>query len=138
MAEFSVNGIKYRSGVMDAMTEFHVTRRLSPIIGSFRGMMDKKIEDGIGVIADVLAKMSNEDAEFIISSCMNVVEREEAGGRGWAKAWSPKAAKPMYDDITMAVMIQIVFAVLGTVIGPFFDALLSGLSGQLRALATKE
>jgi hypothetical protein len=138
MAEFPVNGIKYRSGVMDCMTEFHVTRRLSPIISSFRGMLDNKLEDGISVIADVLATMSNEDAEFIISSCMSVVEREEPGGRGWAKAWSPAAGKPMFDDINMAVMIQIVFAVLGAVIGPFFDALLSGLTGQLRKGAIKE
>jgi len=138
MAEFEVKGVKYRSGVMDCMTEFHVTRRLSPVISSFRGMLDHKLEDGISVITDVLAKMSNEDAEFIISSCMSVVEREETGGRGWAKAWSSTAGKPMYDDINMGVMIQIVFAVLGAVIGPFLDALLSGLTAQLRKMATKE
>lgn len=123
MAEFSIKGIKYRSGTMDAMTQFHVVRRLGPILGSFRNMLDSKLDDGLSIIAEAISKMSDVDTEYVINSCMAVVQREQAGGTGWANVWSTQAKRPMFDDIDMATMLQIVFAVIGDAIVPFFGAL---------------
>ncbi|GAC1042256.1 phage tail assembly chaperone [Rhizobium sp. No.120] len=123
MAEFPIKGFKYRSGTMDAMTQFHVVRRLGPVLGSLRGMLDNKLEDGLALIADAISKMSDADTEYVINACMAVVQREQAGGTGWAPIWSTQAKRPMFDDIDMAVMIQIVIAVIGAAIVPFSAAL---------------
>lgn len=123
MAEFEINGIKYRSTAMDAMRQFNVVRRLAPILDSVKSMLDMKLEDGLGIIAQAISKISDADAEYVISSCMSVVTREQAGGTGWAKVWSIEAQKPMFTDIDMAVMLRIVFVVVGEAIIPFFGAL---------------
>jgi len=123
MAEFPIKGIKYRSGTMDAMTQFHVVRRLETILGSFRNMLDSKLEDGLTVIAEAVSKMSDADTEYVIGACMAIVQREQPGATGWAKVWSTEAKRPMFTDIDMATMLQIVIAVIGDAIVPFSDAL---------------
>ena len=123
MAEFEINGVKYRSSQMDAMRQFNVVRRLAPILDSVKNMLDMKLEDGLGIIAQAISNMSDADTEYVIGSCMAVVVREQQGGTGWAKIWSPDAKAPMFTDIDMAVMLRIVFAVIGEAIVPFFGAL---------------
>lgn len=123
MAEFEIKGVKYRSGVMDLTIQFHVVRRLGPLLDSFRDMLDSKFDDGILAIASSLAKMSDADTEYVINACMSVVQREQSGGTGWAKVWSTQAKRAMFDDIDMPAMLQIIFAVLGGAIVPFLGAL---------------
>ena len=137
MAEFEIKSAKYRTGTMDAMTQFHVVRRLGPVLGSFRNMLDSKFEDGISLVAEAISKMSDTDTEYVISSCMVIVQREQSGGTGWAKVWSAEAKRPMFDDIDMATMLQIVFAVIGGAIVPFFAALPSTSTEQPQNQPTK-
>ncbi|NTG00110.1 hypothetical protein G6L30_08250 [Agrobacterium rhizogenes] len=123
MAEFEINGVKYRSGTMDAMTQFHVVRRLGPIFDDLKDLLDHKVEKGFAIVAQAISKISDTDAEYVISSCMAVVQREQSGGTGWANVWSVQAKRPMFDDIDMPSMLRIVFAVIGGAIVPFFGAL---------------
>ncbi|NTG86206.1 hypothetical protein G6L15_08610 [Agrobacterium rhizogenes] len=123
MAEFEINGIKYRSGTMDAMTQFHVVRRLGPIFDDLKGLLDHKVDEGFMIVAQAISKISDADVEYVIAACMAVVQREQAGGTGWANAWSIQAKRPMFDDIDMTVMLRIVFAVIEGAIVPFFGAL---------------
>jgi hypothetical protein len=125
-SDFTIGSRNYKVGKMDAMTQFHVVRRLAPILDSLRDVLSKADGfsiDALSPIADVIAKMSDADSEYIIGSCMAVTTREEAGGRGWANIWSLTAKRPMFDDIDMGTMLHVTFHVIMDSIAPFSSAL---------------
>lgn len=125
-SEFKIGEYNYRNDNMDAMTQFHVVRRIAPIFEKFREaiLSSKEVDaDMLGPIAEALAEMSDENSEYIISRCLAVVQREQRGGGGWAKIWNLQANRPMFDDIDMATMLQVTFRVIMDSLGPFSAAL---------------
>jgi hypothetical protein len=139
--EFEVNGRNYRSAKMDAMTQFNVIRRLAPVMGPLAqfvkegakvakpngeilnpGEMPSR-EDAIDLampLVKAIAELPEETTDYIISTCMRLVKRDEGQGRGWAKIWNDQAHRPQMEDIDMVTMLQIVVSVLGGSFGPFF------------------
>lgn len=127
--EFEVNGKKYRAGKLDAMTQWHVFRRLGPIlpaVQSIQSVLPDLLAGGeqaeaamaaLTPMTEAIASMSDADSEYILGACLGVVQREQSGG-GWASVWSTQAKRPMFDDIGMLQMLQISFQVL-SVLRPF-------------------
>ena len=108
---FVVSGQTYRAGRLDAIKQLHVVRRLSPLIGALQ------------------------DTEYVLGACLGVVQREQPGGLGWAPVWSQAAMRPMYEDMTLPAMIQVVGRVLMANLGDFTAALPrppSGVAPNLR------
>ena len=146
MAEFSVNGQNYRSAKIDAMRQFHLSRKLAPIIPTLipvflqlaesRKGSDKPLSDDLSSLSGLLepfaegiASMSDEHAEYILGTCMSVVQRQQ--GTTWMAVWNNGQKVCMFDDIDAGSMIQIGFQVIRESLGPFIFGLLSNSMLQM-------
>lgn len=130
-ADFSIAGIRYRASKLDAISQFHVVRRLAPVLGSLQnadlsGAMSGT-EDGLTSIlvplSNAVAAMTDADTEYVLSTCLNVCQREQPGGLGWSPVWNAAAKRPQYDDINLPALLQIVAQVLRSSVGDFTAAL---------------
>lgn len=121
----------YRVGKLDAMRQFHVTRRLLPILTTLGLTADKlkavsadaSKDDALllvaGPIADIISKMSNEDVDYVIHTCMSVVRRKD--GERWAPVLS--GVHFQYQDITMPTMVRLTIEVVRENMAGFFGGL---------------
>lgn len=135
-SELAVAGHQYRVGKLSAMDQFHVTRRLGPclvVAGISVDMLSKgmkvQLDDMVamaGPVMTFLAKMSDEDVNYCILTCLRVVQRLE--GTAWAPCLS--AGTPpqfMFADMDMPVMLRLVMEVLKTNLANFLTGLSDGL-----------
>lgn len=161
--EFEIGGHQYRAARLDAFQQLHVARRLSPILASVAvglaplvrevfGALGQGGDNRRGVVAslittrseqilaclpslaDALAEISDDDANYILKTCLGVVQRK--GENGWARitAQNGGALMPDYADIDMVVMLEIAWRVVRANLGNFMPALLStSSSGALAA-----
>lgn len=139
MAEFEVGGQRYQSAKMAAKTQFHVARRLAPVLKSFdsvlRGIGDRAAgaadDDGmLGSIApfvQALHDISDADADYIIDECLRVVSRELPGGTGWAPI-TGKLSNSLMIDLDMVTMMMITANVLKDQLASFTAGLPSILN----------
>lgn len=137
--EFNLGEKQFRTGKLDAFQQFHISRKLGPIIPTlipvfmgiakndgFKGGMAEYAEvlaPLLAPFAEGLAAMSNEDSEYVISTCMSVVKRK-ATGDNWAPVWSNSARACMFDDMDLGDIIQIVLKVVQESLGNFIRGLL--------------
>jgi hypothetical protein len=129
VAEFDVNGVKYRSGKMNAFQQFHVTRKLGPILAKLGpSLVDKTKPDSsmlemLEPVLDALAEMPETDCDYVLHRCLAVVQRAaDRDANIWTPVWNEPAKKLMFNDIDMAAMIQISIQVLGDNLGNFINA----------------
>lgn len=118
MKQIELNGINYQIGKLDALTQFHVTRRLLPILATagigvsqLKGM--KTVEDFmplLGPITAIVASMSDDDSNYVIFTCLSVVKRQVTP-ESWANLTTPER-KLMYQDLDMIMMLRLTFEVL--------------------------
>lgn len=135
--ELPIEGETYRIGKLDAFKQFHITRRLAPILFALgQGMSslapEKQVTEGaeqvvqagaeeaifkaFRPIADVLAKMSDEDTEYVLAQCLNVCSKQQ--GSGWAPV--RVAGRLMFEDMSMQVMMRLTVATIQENLGNFF------------------
>lgn len=125
-----IKGATYQIGRMPPITQFHISRRLGPMLAVL-GISLSQLENGakktvldfapmLGPVMDIMSKMSNEDSEFIIFTCLAVVKRDQGEGR-----FAPitKGTAMMFDDIDMPAMLRLVVEVLRTNLGGFLQGL---------------
>jgi hypothetical protein len=131
--EIEVGGNAYRIGRMPAMTLFHVTRRLTPLMSSLAGAVGKDggqqptFLDAAMTVAQDLAKLSDEDADYIIFACLAVVHRRVAD-RKWAPMVPAGTRVLAFEaDMEMPELLQVVGRCLMEHLRPFFGPLLAGL-----------
>lgn len=136
MIEFEIAGHGYRSASMPLRTQFHVTRRLAPVLGAigplvkgidFRALkddpvaqvalFDRVLEHVLPGIAETIAAMSDADSDYVINACLQACERRQAVG-GWARVMVGSAI--MFADLTLPAMMQITYRIMQDTIGPFF------------------
>lgn len=87
MADFTIEGIEYRSAKLEAFRQFHVSRRLSK---------------------QNIVYMTDEDSEYVLKACLGVTQRRSNGV--WANLLA--GDKMMFSDIRLAEMMKIVGYVL--------------------------
>ncbi|GFM38002.1 phage tail assembly chaperone [Desulfovibrio psychrotolerans] len=87
--EFEIGGVKYRAGKMNAFTQLHIVRRLLPVLPGLVELqhVDWKNDEAasISALATALQNIRDEDVEYVINACLDVTERRNPGGDGWAK-----------------------------------------------------
>lgn len=142
-----VGGNSYKFQRMDARMAFHVSRRLAPfmdgIMQAFRAGVEKVGDGGeaaqadmlmgsLKPVADALANMSDEQADYIMRNSLALVTRAGEGG-GWSRVTAANGSM-MFDDISMATMLTLVMFVLKAEFTDFFSELQS-LSAAMRAEA---
>jgi hypothetical protein len=132
MNDLTVNGLDYKFDKIPALAQFHIVRRLAPIIGELLGAVGPSLKGGktevnqdemlkaLVPITTALAKLSDEDADYIIFGLLKVVTRKQSGG-GWAKIVTGSVL--MFDDIDMKVMVQLAVKSFMVNLGGFITAL---------------
>lgn len=147
--DFTIHKTVYRSGKLDAFTQLHIVRRLTPCIGKLAGLVGSGVKvmfdaegnitgvDGdmdavIMPLAAAITTLADEDVEYILNACLAVTERKQPGG-AWARLRVGDTT--MFDGMTLPVLIQIAYYVIMENLEDFFGELpsLSGLSGLLKA-----
>ena len=129
--EFQVGTHTYLAQKMNAKQQFHVARRVLPLLASAGN--GESVMDKLRGAAEALSEISDKDADYVIDHCLAVVKRKMAEGRGWAPIWSTGADKLMFEDISMMEMLQITGEVLAFNLGNFSDALPEGVKSMVEA-----
>lgn len=128
MAEFEVKGQQYRSGKLDAFKQFHLARRLMPVITAMSGK--ESLDGTVSAVSTAIAGMSDTDCDYVLNACLAVVQRQQ--GQSWAKVFDDRSKSLMFDDIDMAGMLSIAQQVIQDNLGSFFQG---GLAPQAEAQA---
>jgi hypothetical protein len=144
-SEITVSGATYAIGKLDAFKQFHVARRLAPVLASMGGAVEKLSAASAGAtklvqmqlegsepadsgdamvaimsaVAEVIAKMPEDDVNYILHACLGVAKRKD--GDRWARVMN--GASMMYQDIDMPAMMQITFVTLRENLSNFFPKL---------------
>lgn len=124
--EFKIGENTYRAGKMNAMKQFHVARRIAPVVGSLVALTRgaPAMDEILQPIAEAIAKLSDGDCEYVLGACLSAVQRQS--GQGWAAVWDSRVGRLMFEDIDLPAMIQIATRVLQDNLAPFFSGLQSG------------
>lgn len=141
MVEIELGGQRYRTGKLDAFKQFHLFRKLMPILSGMgesfsvlpdSGEMDQQFWSAMGPAANAIAEMSQVDSEFILKTCLQSVSRWN--GNAWARVTAANG-ELMYDDIDMMEMLQLTVEVLKDNLGNFFNGPLpnGSAAGELAA-----
>jgi hypothetical protein len=126
--EFVEGGKTYRAGRLDAVTQFHVVRRLAPVLGELAPAM-KAGGDGLEALpplASAVAKMTDEDANYCLFGLLGCVTRKQDNGLGWGPVSVGNSL--MYADIDMGVMLKLAWQAALENLGSFFASLPSASS----------
>lgn len=148
--EVTIDGNNYRTGQLSAKQQFHVARRLAPLItkmgaAASQGMLtpqQQSVQQGteqdtaeqqaaaarewflalpvFEAVAQSLSQLSDEECDYVIRVCMSVVSREQSGH--WIGVWNRAADQPQFADISMPAMMQLTLAVLQDNLGSFMPA----------------
>lgn len=133
--EIELNGSHFSIGRLSAMQQLHVSRRVAPIVPAlipvFVGLRGKESFgdnlEGLAValqpLADGLAGLKDEDAEYVVGTCLSVVQRRQ--DTGWARVWALEQKRLMFEDMDMSVILPIVVQVIIANLGPFIQGLLT-------------
>ncbi len=125
-----VKGHKYSIGKMPLLAQFHVGRRLGPLLITM-GISVSDLREGASKlnaadlapmmvpIMEIMARMSDEDSNYIITTSLQVVKRDAGGGK-FAPAFTPDGT-PAYMDIDLPVMMRLVMDALKENLGNFLE-----------------
>lgn len=131
--DITINNHTYRTGKIDARAQFHIVRRLAPIFGelvpALRSGKDANPMDVLPAITASFAKLSDEDMDYCLFGLLRAVTRQQPNGLGWGPVCTGTVLA--YDDISMAVMLQLAWASLKDNLSGFFAALPSDLREAL-------
>lgn len=125
--ELELDGHTYRVGKLDARAQFHIVRRLAPVLGELAPALQggKGGLDTLPPIATAVAKISDADADYCIFGLLKVVSRKQPNGLGWGPVSTENLL--MYDDIGMTQMLKLAWEALTFNMSGFFAALPSDL-----------
>ncbi len=142
--ELDLNGHRYSIGKLSAKQQFHVSRRIAPIVPTLipvfvrlaagvRGITEDPggMADVLQPLADGLAAMKDEDADYVLDTCMQAVQRKQE--HGWTAIWSASQRVPMFQDIDLSVMLPLAVRVIVASLGPFIQGLLTSQTGSPEA-----
>lgn len=129
MADFTVDGIAYRSRKMPARTQAHVLRRLAPIIDPVYRLMSSggMTDDAVGAFAKGFADLEDEQLDYVMDHCLSVVQRKQ--GEAWANFMGSDGKTPIFQDVDLTVHVQIIANVLRDNYEPLFQKALVSLKG---------
>lgn len=134
MSEFKVGEHTYRTRQLDGRRQFHIARRLLPVVMSGGGS-----EDGAQAfnMMAALSAMPDADADFVINSCLAVVDRQDAGSQNWFPILTPEGVFKFADiQYSMAAIIQLIIPVFQENAQGFLSSLPPGSIGEIQAKMT--
>ena len=131
--EITIGDFTYRTGKLTPYQQFHVARRLAPMLSAL-GKAAEGANDGgkldsltdtaalmavFAPVADAVSKMSDSDSEYVINACMDSCHRRITDDK-----WAPVrvAGRLMFEDMGLKDLIQITINTIQENLGNFFDA----------------
>lgn len=128
MAEITIDGNRYRTGRLTPYQQLHVARRLAPLLTGAEALISAVMsEDDVDLrlalkqlapVSEALAKMPDAEVEYVLDLCLGVVTRLDRDA--WSLVLPTPGAPPMFQDITMSVMLQLAVAVIRENVESFF------------------
>lgn len=130
--DFEHDGKHYIIGRVDAIEQFHLFRRLTPLISSMGVEMFKLLTGGKDVasmtrtdwmvvaapLLGEMAKMPQEDVNYLISGCLRVVRIKD--GAVVAPVFNDQAGVLLRQDLGMPTMLRLIIEVLRHNMSDFF------------------
>jgi len=121
----------YRIGTLDAVRQFHVTRKLGPVLtGLMEGRekaRESKDADGedaflkmLSPVIEQIGKLTQEDSEYVLFTCLSCVSRKVADEK-WVRVMNGNRLQ--FEDIKMPAMMRLAFEVIKENLGDFFAVL---------------
>lgn len=126
-----IGGSNYQIGTLPAMTQFHVVRRIGPVLAELGISITEEASAGkdlkqdevlmrmLGTAGRVLAQMTDADVEYVINSCLGACRRQQ--GERYMPVLTGKSFQ--FSDIDMQTMLRLTVEVLKENLGNFFPTL---------------
>lgn len=140
--EFEINDLKFRAEKLDTFKQLHVSRKVGPILPKLLPVFvqfTKSAKDGapaddltaiaaaVEPLTQVLADMPDSDFEYVVNTCLSVVQVNQANN--WAPVLAPNGAM-MFDAVDLGVTVQLVAKVIWHSLGPFLSGFLANAQAK--------
>ncbi len=120
--EVEVDGFAYQIGQLNAFDQLHVFKRLLPMLAGLNvegdGDLAAKAAKGFEAMAANLQKLSDQDCDYIVNTCLTAVRRKV--GNTWAPVMT-RDKQLMYQDIKLTVMLNLTGQVIQENLSDFFN-----------------
>ena len=126
--EVEVDGHTYKIGTIDARSQFHIARRLAPIMGRIAPLANLGGEAVLPALASAVGELSDDDADYVLFGALKHVSRKQEKGLGWGPVATGNTL--MYSDINMLTMLKLAWEALSFNMSGFFSALPSVLKDE--------
>jgi hypothetical protein len=127
MKEFEINGVQYSASKIGAREQFHIVRRLAPVLGEIiPAVQSGDTANGLPKAATAISGLSDSDADYVLFGLLQSVKRKQAQGLGWSPVSTGNQL--MFEDIDMGVMLRLAWEALLYNVGGFFPVAPSALS----------
>jgi hypothetical protein len=131
---FEAGGKKFKLNKINAFDQFHIAKKLSPVLGELfpvlgkmSGMTKEKLEDPkfleekLGDFSPVLAafsKLPDEDADRILIGLCSAVEMHQPEFNSWARV--AKSGQMMIQDLELPTLLNIAGRAFAYNVSSFF------------------
>lgn len=133
MLEFENGGNEYRTNKLSAMQQFHLSRKIAPVIPRLVPLFLQLAKQPNGEMnygamaialepfAEALAAMQDDHAEYVVNVCMSSVMRKVG------KDYTPVMSKGqfMFDDMDLGALMPMVVKVIWDNLGNFITGLVT-------------
>lgn len=128
MRSVEIRGVTYTASALDTFAQLHIARKLSPSIPIVEGLIDPANSDKNKDILTVLmlSHIPDADSEYVVRKCMSVVTRR-SGNEKATRIQAPDGSM-MFDDITLADMLELTVLVIEENLGDFFRTALDSMA----------
>lgn len=136
--ETVIKGHTYSIGKMDVFQQFHVARRLAPLLYATSSALLARLRTGettdandltavvqaVEPLVQVISSMPDADSQYVLNACLNVCQRKSGtgGGTGFQRVLVD-GNQLMFQDIDLLTTMQLVAAAIKVNLGNFLDAL---------------
>lgn len=124
--EIEIEGSVYAVDKLNAIQQWHVFRRLIPLLSAFSGMAnvnrDAVRTSMLSQLAPAfgqLTAMTDEDTNYILNTCLPAVKRKDLVTGGWQRVMV-KPGLIQFDDIEMTTMLRLTTMVIVENLSSFF------------------
>jgi tail assembly chaperone len=126
LPQIEIAGHTYRIGKLDAITQFHIVRKLGPlIVAVIKGLNDEKekskeefIEELLKPTLAAISDLNKEDSEYVLFSALSAAYRQV--GEKWVRM--ANGNRLQFEDTPMPTMMRLVYDVVQENLIGFFAA----------------
>lgn len=128
---FTVGQFNYVAEQLNAFDQLHVVRKIAPVFAalvppgaemkSLSSMLNIDVSVVLPNVADVLARLPEEDVNALMLKLLSVVRREQPNHSGWAPMVA--SGRLMFDDLKVTELMQIAVKSGQHSLGDFLSAL---------------